>query len=74
MIPAPPGTERKDYLAVARAEHADYYIAGFLSPLAEGVSVVEQVVSTTSGIEGICCAATFMLGHLGLTGGAETFD
>ena len=50
VIPAPPGTERKDYLAVARAEHADYYIAGFLSPLAEGVSVVEQVVSTTSGI------------------------
>ena len=50
VIPPPPGTERKDYLAVARAQNAEYYIAGFMSPLGNGVSVVEQVVSTTSGI------------------------
>jgi TolB-like protein len=50
VIPPPPGTERKDYLAVARAQNAEYYIAGFMSPLGDGVSVVEQVVSTTSGI------------------------
>jgi TolB-like protein len=50
VLPPPPGTERKDFLSVARAERADYYIAGFMSPLGDGVSVVEQVVSTTSGI------------------------
>ncbi len=50
VIPPPPATERKDFLTVARAQHADYYVAGFMSALGDGVSVVEQVVSTTSGI------------------------
>jgi TolB-like protein len=50
VLPPPPGTERKDYLAVARAQNADYYVAGFISPLGAGVSLVEQVVSTTTGI------------------------
>jgi TolB-like protein len=50
VIPPPPGTERKDFLTVARAHNADYYVAGFISPLGNGVSVVEQVVSATSGI------------------------
>jgi len=34
----------------ARRLAADYYVAGFISPLGEGVSVVEQVVGTGSGI------------------------
>jgi TolB-like protein len=50
VIPPPPATERKDFLTVAREQHADYYVAGFMSALGDGVSVVEQVVSTTSGI------------------------
>jgi TolB-like protein len=50
VIPPPPGTERKDYLSVARAQNADYYVAGFISPLGNGVSLVEQLVSTTTGI------------------------
>ena len=50
VIPAPPGTERKDYLSAARAHSADYYVAGYISPLGNGVSVVEQIVSATSGI------------------------
>ncbi|HTD32529.1 MAG TPA: hypothetical protein VK665_02620, partial [Candidatus Elarobacter sp.] len=50
VLPPPPGTERKDYLAVARAQNADYYVSGFISPLGAGVSLVEQVVSTTTGI------------------------
>ena len=50
VIPPPPGTERKDYLDVARAQRADYYVSGFISPLGAGVSLVEQVVSATSGI------------------------
>jgi TolB-like protein len=50
VIPPPPGTERKDFLAVARGSNADYYIAGFISSLGNGVSVVEQVVSAATGI------------------------
>lgn len=50
VVPAPSGTERKDYLTVARANHADYYISGYMSALGNGVSLVEQVVSTLSGI------------------------
>jgi TolB-like protein len=50
VIAPPPATERKDYLSVSRAHNADYYVSGYISPLGNGVSVVEQVVSTTSGI------------------------
>jgi TolB-like protein len=50
VIPPTPGTERKDYLTSARALGADYYVAGFISPLGNGVSIVEQVVGTSSGI------------------------
>jgi len=50
VIPPPPGTERKDYLSVARAHNADYYVSGYISPLGNGVSLVEQVVSTATGI------------------------
>lgn len=50
VVPPPPGTDRKDYLAVARSNNCDYYISGFISGLGNGVSVVEQVVSTASGI------------------------
>ncbi len=50
VIAAPPATERKDYLTTARRAGAEYYVAGFISPLGDGVSVVEQVVGTASGI------------------------
>jgi TolB-like protein len=50
VIPPQPATERKDYLSAARTQNADYYIAGFISPLGSGVSLVEQVVSTATGI------------------------
>jgi len=50
VIPPPPGTERKDFLTTARAADADYYITGYVTPLGDGVSIVEQVVGATSGI------------------------
>lgn len=50
VIAPPPGTERKDYLSIARANSADYYVSGYISALGNGVSVVEQVVSATTGI------------------------
>ncbi|MEA2719440.1 MAG: hypothetical protein QOJ39_1304, partial [Candidatus Eremiobacteraeota bacterium] len=50
VLAPPPGTERKDYLSVSRSHSADYYVSGYISPLGNGVSIVEQVVSATSGI------------------------
>jgi len=50
LKPAPPGTERKNYLTVARQIGADYYVSGYITPLGDEVSVVEQIVSTQSGI------------------------
>ncbi len=48
--PATPGVERQAYLDAARAQGADDYIAGYLTPLGDGVSLVEQLVSTVTGI------------------------
>ncbi len=48
--PATPGVERKDFLVDAHRSGADYYIAGYMTPLGNGVSVVEQLVSTQTGI------------------------
>lgn len=48
--PATPGTTRAQYLAAARALGADYYVTGFMTPLGNEVSLVDQLVSTYSGI------------------------
>ncbi|GAC1418577.1 MAG: hypothetical protein NVSMB5_10090 [Candidatus Velthaea sp.] len=48
--PSPAGTERKDYLEVTRAQSAEYYLSGYITPLGDGASVVEQLVSAQSGI------------------------
>jgi hypothetical protein len=45
----PPGTKRADFLTVALSLGADYYITGFLTPLGDQVTLVTQVVSTSSG-------------------------
>jgi hypothetical protein len=47
--PYPPGTTRGDYLKAARGVGADYYITGFLTTLGDEVSLILQVVSTSSG-------------------------
>ena len=39
VVPPPPGTERKDFLSVARANHVDYYVSGFITPLGNGVAI-----------------------------------
>jgi len=49
VLPARTGIDRADYLADARANGATYYVTGFVTPLGSGASVVEQVVSTSSG-------------------------
>lgn len=48
--PPPPGTERKDFLDEARKLGADYYVSGYVTPIGNEVALVEQVVSTYSGI------------------------
>lgn len=48
-ILAPANVKRADYLTNARKLNGDYYVAGYMTPLGEGVSLVEQVVSTQSG-------------------------
>lgn len=49
VVPPVPGTQRTDFLTAARKLGCDYYITGFITPLGAEVSVVEQVVSTSSG-------------------------
>ena len=48
--PGTPGTQRTQYLADARKLGADYYVTGYLTPLGDEVSLVDQIVSTHSGI------------------------
>ncbi|MFN2450081.1 MAG: hypothetical protein ABR508_09915 [Candidatus Baltobacteraceae bacterium] len=48
-IEGPANVKRPDYLTHARSVNAAYYVAGYMTPLGNGVSLVEQVVSTRSG-------------------------
>jgi hypothetical protein len=48
--PGTPGTDRAHYLEDARKLGADYYVTGYLTPLGDEVSLVDQIVSTHSGI------------------------
>jgi hypothetical protein len=49
VLPADPDVERPDYLTSARKAGASYYVTGFLTPLGDGASLIEQLVSTQSG-------------------------
>jgi hypothetical protein len=48
-IGAPTSVKHENYLTYARSVNADYYVTGYMTPLGEGVSLVEQVVSARSG-------------------------
>lgn len=48
-ILAPSAVKATDYLVNARKLNADYYVSGYMTPLGDGVSLVEHVVSTQSG-------------------------
>lgn len=47
--PAPPGTKQSDYLDTARKLGVDYYVSGYVTPVGDQVSVVEQLVSARTG-------------------------
>lgn len=48
-IGAPSTVKQSDYLTYAKSVNADYYVSGYMTPVGNGVSLVEQVVSTRSG-------------------------
>jgi hypothetical protein len=50
VLPVPVGVKRADFLETARTQHADFYISGYVTPVGDAASVVEQVVSVDSGI------------------------
>jgi hypothetical protein len=47
---APGNVARTDFQTYARQQHADFYISGYVTPIGETASVVEQVVSVDSGV------------------------
>jgi hypothetical protein len=49
VITGDPDTPRSDYLSAARKAGAAYYVTGYLTPLGEGASIIDQLVSATSG-------------------------
>jgi len=50
VLPVPQGVQRSNFLDNARAAHADFYISGYVTPIGDRASVVEQVVSVDSGV------------------------
>jgi hypothetical protein len=50
VLPVPPKVARSDYQTYAKQQHADFYIGGYVTPIGETASVVEQVVSVDSGV------------------------
>ncbi len=50
VLPTPPVTAPKLYPETAAKLGAGYYVAGYLTPIGQGVSVLEQVVSVTNGV------------------------
>ncbi len=55
-LQGPPAVKRASYLDYAKSLTAAYYVAGYMTPLGSGVSLVEQVVDTSTGT--IILAAT----------------
>ncbi|MBV9270061.1 MAG: hypothetical protein JO165_03145, partial [Candidatus Eremiobacteraeota bacterium] len=48
-ITGDPKVSRADYLNDSKKRQADYYVAGYMTLVGDGVSLVEQIVSTQSG-------------------------
>lgn len=48
-LQAPATIKRADFLTYAKSLNAAYYVSGYMTPLGGGVSLVEQVVDTSTG-------------------------
>ncbi|MBV8489891.1 MAG: hypothetical protein JO199_05110 [Candidatus Eremiobacteraeota bacterium] len=50
VLAIPKDVTRPQFGTYARAQHADFYVAGFVTPVGEGAAIVDQVVSVSSGV------------------------
>ncbi len=50
MLPVPTNVQRSNFLVNAHAQKADYYIAGYVTPIGQSVAVVTQLVGVESGV------------------------
>ncbi|HEY1975664.1 MAG TPA: hypothetical protein VGG89_03895 [Candidatus Baltobacteraceae bacterium] len=50
VLPIPQNVARADYQTYAREQHAEFYISGYVTPIGETASVVEQLVGVNDGI------------------------
>lgn len=50
VLPLAQHVARTDFLANAHQQHADFYVSGYVTPIGNAASVVEQVVSVDSGV------------------------
>ncbi len=50
VLPVPTNIERANFLVNAHTEKADYYIAGYVTPIGQSVAVVTQLVGVESGV------------------------
>lgn len=50
VLTMPTGIPRPRFQAYARDQKADFYVAGFVTPVGDGAAVVDQVVSVSSGV------------------------
>ncbi|HVA32734.1 MAG TPA: hypothetical protein VNG31_01215, partial [Candidatus Baltobacteraceae bacterium] len=50
VLTVPQNVARTNFLQYAQQQHADFYISGFVTPVGNRASVVEQVVSVDSGV------------------------
>ncbi len=50
ILPSPANIKREDYAKVARVQHADYYISGYIQPIGSRAAIVMQIVDVQSDI------------------------
>ncbi|MBV8153667.1 MAG: hypothetical protein JOY98_04560 [Candidatus Eremiobacteraeota bacterium] len=50
VLPVAQNVARADFLTNARKQGADFYVSGYVTPIGDAASVVEQVVSVDSGV------------------------
>ncbi|HTX58921.1 MAG TPA: hypothetical protein VMH02_04520 [Verrucomicrobiae bacterium] len=50
VLPVPQNVARAEFLSTARADHADYYLSGYVTPVGDMASSVEQLVAIDSGV------------------------
>jgi hypothetical protein len=50
VLKSPDNIKREDYAKVAKVQHADYYISGYIEPIGTGAAIVMQIVDVSTDI------------------------